>query len=73
MEVLVSLLVFTVSYGLVFLSLFPLKSFKRVNPLPKNVKRSVYQEYDLTWPYFISFLAGYLLAFIMVYLIWDWI
>ncbi|MCC5936540.1 MAG: hypothetical protein JJU34_04610 [Lunatimonas sp.] len=71
MEILVSLLIFTFSYSLAFLSLFPLKAFKRVPPLPRQVKRYVYQDYDLTWPYFISFLAGYLLAFGMVYLIWD--
>ncbi|WP_209328876.1 hypothetical protein [Lunatimonas salinarum] len=71
MEILVSLLILTMTYSLAFLSLFPLKSFKRINPLPKQLKRAVYQEYDLTWPYFFSFLGGYLLAFAMVYLIWD--
>jgi hypothetical protein len=73
MEVLFTLLIFTVSYSLLFLSLFPVRSLKRIHKITDNLNPSNYRQYDLTWPYFLSFLGGYLLATVMVYIIWDWI
>jgi hypothetical protein len=71
MEILVTLLIFTVSYGLVFLSLFPEKSIRKVNQFSDSAKKAINERYDLTWPYFLSFLGGYIVAAIIVYLIWD--
>ena len=71
MEILVTLLIFTVSYGLVFLSLFPEKSIKRINQFSDSTKKAISGKYDLAWPYFLSFLGGYVVAAIIVYLIWD--
>nr|MBI1231096.1 hypothetical protein [Cytophagales bacterium] len=73
MQVLVTLFIFTLSYGLLFLSLFPVRSLRRIPNETPNRNQPGYRQYDLTWPYFLSFLGGYVLASIMVYLIKDWI
>ncbi len=71
MEILMTLLIFTVSYGLVFLSLFPEKSIKRIDQFVDPEKKITHRRYDLTWPYFLSFLGGYIVAAVFVYLIWE--
>ncbi len=73
MQTFAALFIFTLCYGLLFLSLFPVKSQNRVDDLSYDHKKAVYKKYDLTWPYFISFLGGYILASFMVYLIQDYI
>lgn len=73
MEVLLTLFIFTLSYSLLFLSLFPVRSLKRIPRMSESAKESQYRQYDLTWPYFLSFLGGYVVASVMVYIIWDWI
>ncbi|WP_114749258.1 hypothetical protein [Pleomorphovibrio marinus] len=71
MEILLTLLIFTASYGLVFLSLFPEKSIRRINEFSDSTEKTIKGKYDLTWPYFLSFLGGYVVAAVIVYLIWD--
>jgi hypothetical protein len=71
MQTFVALLLFTVCYGLLFLSMFPVKRFKKFNKFTDSAKKALYRQYDLTWPYFLSFLGGYLLASVMVYMIQD--
>ncbi|WP_092168961.1 hypothetical protein [Cyclobacterium xiamenense] len=71
MQTFVALLLFTLCYGLLFLSMFPVKRFKKFNEISHSAKKAFYRQYDLTWPYFLSFLGGYLLASVMVYLIRD--
>ncbi len=73
MQVLTTLFIFTLSYSLLFLSLFPIRSLRRIHKLSENPTESHYRQYDLTWPYFLSFLGGYIVAIVMVYIIWDWI
>ncbi|MDN3689919.1 hypothetical protein [Cyclobacterium jeungdonense] len=71
MQTFVALLIFTLSYGLLFLSMYPVKRSEKFNQFTSSAKNVIYRKYDLTWPYFISFLGGYLLASAMVYLIQD--
>lgn len=71
MQTFVALLLFTLCYGLLLLSMFPIKRSNRFNKFTSSAKNALYRKYDLTWPYFISFLGGYLLASVMVYLIQD--
>jgi hypothetical protein len=71
MQTLVTLFIFTICYGLLFLSFFPVKPLKRISNFTHKTKNAMYNQYDLTWPYFFSFLGGYILASMMVYLIQD--
>ncbi|WP_162415380.1 hypothetical protein [Cyclobacterium roseum] len=71
MQTFVALLLFTLCYGLLFLSMFPVKRSDKFNQFTSSARNALYRQYDLTWPYFISFLGGYLLASAMVYLIQD--
>jgi hypothetical protein len=71
MQTFVSLSIFTVCYGLLFLSLFPAKPFKKFSNFTQKTKKAMYKQYDLTWPYFISFAGGCLLASVMVYFIQE--
>ncbi len=71
MQTFVALIIFTISYGLLFLSMFPVRQLKKLNQFTHSAKKAIYKQYDLTWPYFISFLGGYIVASVMVYLIQD--
>lgn len=71
MELFATLLIFTFSYSLLFLSLFPLKAIKRIDKFAEDTKDALYKRYDLTMPYFLSFLGGYIVASVMVYFILD--
>lgn len=71
MHTFVALLIFTCCYGLLFLSMFPVRQFKKFNKFTQSAKNSIYKQYDLAWPYFLSFLGGYIVASFMVYLIQD--
>lgn len=71
MQTLVTLFIFTTCYGLLFLSIFPVKPLKKISDFTHRTKKAVSKQYDLTWPYFFSFLGGYLVASVMVYLIQD--
>ncbi|MEX0884246.1 MAG: hypothetical protein WDZ72_12305 [Cyclobacteriaceae bacterium] len=71
METFTALLIFTLSYGFLFLSLFPIKALNKPKDPEYSEKRTLYKQYDLTWPYFFSFLGGYIVASFMVYLIQE--
>ena len=71
METFAALLIFTTCYGLLFLSFFPVKPQNHIEDFSFNNRKAIYKKYDLTWPYFFSFLGGYILATFMVYLIQD--
>ncbi|WP_339921899.1 hypothetical protein [uncultured Cyclobacterium sp.] len=71
MQLLVTLFIFTICYGLLFLSIFPVKPLQKISDFTHKTKKAMYKQYDLTWPYFFSFLGGYVVASAMVYLIQD--
>ncbi|MDN3670595.1 hypothetical protein QWY93_14830 [Echinicola jeungdonensis] len=67
METVVTLLMLTTIYGLVFLGLYPERYLKKFSHKYRNQNAPPYLKLRLSEPFFISFLAGYLLASAMMY------
>lgn len=70
MQTFLTLLIFTFAYGLLFLSFFPERSRSKISKLTVTAKKAMYRD-GLAWPFFLSFLGGYIVASLIVYFIRD--
>ncbi|AWW32603.1 hypothetical protein DN752_21995 [Echinicola strongylocentroti] len=68
METGFTFLMFTLAYGLCFLSFYPEKYLRRFSYKYTHKHVPEYKKLRLTEPIFFSFLAGYLLAFAVLFL-----
>lgn len=66
METIFSLCLFTALYGLLILSIFPEKYFRKLSREHIKNKYSIFLRFAYTMPLFISFLGGYVLATLVV-------
>ena len=66
METFFSLFILTIAYGLLILSLYPVKYIRKVSYQHHHKDSPSYLKYALTTPFFFSFLGGYSLAAIML-------
>jgi hypothetical protein len=68
MDILFSLFLLTVIYGMVILAFYPEKYLKKLSHLHNHKSVPAYLQFRLSEPMFFSFFLGYILASTVVYL-----
>ncbi|RPA69110.1 hypothetical protein EF405_04680 [Cyclobacteriaceae bacterium YHN15] len=69
METFFSLMLLTLFYGLLVLSIFPEKYFRKISHFNHHKNVPDYLKFSLSTPIFFSFLVGYTMAATMLYFI----